>query len=699
MKKHINRGFTIVELVIVIAVIAILAAVLIPTFANIIKKAETAGDIQMVRNLNMIVAAETATGNGELSPHGAIVAAEDGGYKVEKLTPTSEGRTIVWDAANYRFALLEDGNEIYPKDEKSGTPIANMFVISDTYPAEGYDGYAVYLTEGYEGHTLNVTTGVDTGVNELITEIIYTGDAEVAIRGNEHTAIQVNSGKVHHYDVALTAYINGGEYVEHGTLVLAQSEGALPDAAGFAGGAGTEENPWLIASAEQAQQMAQYSTEMYRGTKRYFKLIDDLDLTGKRIEGTQCALATYFNGVFDGDGHSLKLDPATFAVQYVYDGSSAVFKNLTLIQPAEGQTILAFVLYDDTTFENITVKAEDPDVVLSFTNGCSSFCQLVEAGSDYVFRNCVSEVNYTTSYGGIFVGNYVDCRYEAGMATFTFENCVNKGTVTGADIGFFVGNPSQGLPVVKGADYSGFTIDPSIRTYEATISNCRNEGLILATNSAEPFLKIASAAGQTVSEPRAALLEKSNGLIDSSMLVKGAMLVSNIDIGLKRNGSEVSIVPTADPIITEYEYRVYVSTTNNEMVDGKRVFKGNHTFAVTQRISAADAATAKLKYVTNVMYSTKYDETNDVKFADLEKKTEYWGLYEVNYAEVLNADGSYTWVISWDDVWKVYGNTDAQIGTWELWVNSTPRYSIEALDADGNTRGLTQYEFVELPVA
>ena len=35
-----KKGFTIVELVIVIAVIAILAAVLIPTFSNLVKKSQ-----------------------------------------------------------------------------------------------------------------------------------------------------------------------------------------------------------------------------------------------------------------------------------------------------------------------------------------------------------------------------------------------------------------------------------------------------------------------------------------------------------------------------------------------------------------------------------------------------------------------------------------------------------------------------------
>ena len=38
MKASKKRGFTIVELIIVIAVIAILAAVLIPTFSNLISR-------------------------------------------------------------------------------------------------------------------------------------------------------------------------------------------------------------------------------------------------------------------------------------------------------------------------------------------------------------------------------------------------------------------------------------------------------------------------------------------------------------------------------------------------------------------------------------------------------------------------------------------------------------------------------------
>lgn len=50
MKRNNKKGFTIVELVIVIAVIAILSAVMIPTFSGVVGKAEAAADRQNARN-------------------------------------------------------------------------------------------------------------------------------------------------------------------------------------------------------------------------------------------------------------------------------------------------------------------------------------------------------------------------------------------------------------------------------------------------------------------------------------------------------------------------------------------------------------------------------------------------------------------------------------------------------------------------
>lgn len=50
MKKLNKKGFTIVELVIVIAVIAILAGVLIPTFATVVNRANESAAMQQAKN-------------------------------------------------------------------------------------------------------------------------------------------------------------------------------------------------------------------------------------------------------------------------------------------------------------------------------------------------------------------------------------------------------------------------------------------------------------------------------------------------------------------------------------------------------------------------------------------------------------------------------------------------------------------------
>ncbi len=60
-KKNNRKGFTTVELVIVIAVIAILATVLIPTFSNLIGKANESAALQEATNVLKSYTIENAT--------------------------------------------------------------------------------------------------------------------------------------------------------------------------------------------------------------------------------------------------------------------------------------------------------------------------------------------------------------------------------------------------------------------------------------------------------------------------------------------------------------------------------------------------------------------------------------------------------------------------------------------------------------
>ena len=68
MKKMNRKGFTIVELVIVIAVIAILAGVLIPTFSGIVTKANESKALQEVKNAYTVYLADELTDNDDVDP-------------------------------------------------------------------------------------------------------------------------------------------------------------------------------------------------------------------------------------------------------------------------------------------------------------------------------------------------------------------------------------------------------------------------------------------------------------------------------------------------------------------------------------------------------------------------------------------------------------------------------------------------------
>ena len=116
--KHTNKkGFTIVELVIVIAVIAILAAVLIPTFSNLIKKANISNDTAIAKNLNTAAISAQADTFAK-----AIEAAKDAGYLVAHLNAKADGCYFVWEQDTKQFILfdIENGKVLYSNTKVGG---------------------------------------------------------------------------------------------------------------------------------------------------------------------------------------------------------------------------------------------------------------------------------------------------------------------------------------------------------------------------------------------------------------------------------------------------------------------------------------------------------------------------------------------------------------------------------------------------
>ena len=116
MEKNMKnkRGFTIVELVIVIAVIAILAAVLIPTFSGIINKAKENKEIQACRNMNTTLASLVGT-PVDITVTKQIL--ENAGLK-DSFSSEFENRDFYWYKDKNIVCIIDtSGNVIYPKDE------------------------------------------------------------------------------------------------------------------------------------------------------------------------------------------------------------------------------------------------------------------------------------------------------------------------------------------------------------------------------------------------------------------------------------------------------------------------------------------------------------------------------------------------------------------------------------------------------
>ena len=129
-----RKGFTITELVIVIAVIAILAAVLIPTFSGMIKKANDSSITQETRAAVTILLTEK---NGQIPAGTYFIYAEknsDGTVKAEHWFIYENGKlvemtddTAVATAKGYYKETAEDKDEVYAKAAtsaifKSGDP-------------------------------------------------------------------------------------------------------------------------------------------------------------------------------------------------------------------------------------------------------------------------------------------------------------------------------------------------------------------------------------------------------------------------------------------------------------------------------------------------------------------------------------------------------------------------------------------------
>lgn len=135
--KNRKKGFTIVELVIVIAVIGILSAILIPTFAGLTKNAQEKALQEGLRNSYVAYSVDYADQEGYVSEENAYLSASESAsasMKVYKLDAKG-----VWQEVNVSNSegegYVDPANLSRAQHEVDGV---------DT-DVEAYNGYYLYV--------------------------------------------------------------------------------------------------------------------------------------------------------------------------------------------------------------------------------------------------------------------------------------------------------------------------------------------------------------------------------------------------------------------------------------------------------------------------------------------------------------------------------------------------------------------------
>ena len=326
MKNLKKKGFTIVELVIVIAVIAVLAAVLIPTFVNLTKKANQSADIQATRQMNVVLASDKYATIEE-----AVAALAEAGYNaLDTLTPVSTG---------YSFWWVEEYNSIVLLNENAEVVFASNKDAQANFEAAKAAGKAFNLKRGLPEVSANNSESVIDALRNgqsVKLDADVTIDEKIKIQKGEDITIDLN-GKT--LTTAVTGSSSEGDKHEyafdnHGTLTI---ENGTIESRGIYNRAG--------ATLVIGKEVTVIATDPDGGSA--------INVKGGTVTIDGATLIAQLGDAGDsGDTNVLAYEPSALKVE----AGKVYIKNATVNAPQSGAYAIQ-ILGGEAIIENCTVEA------------------------------------------------------------------------------------------------------------------------------------------------------------------------------------------------------------------------------------------------------------------------------------------------------------------------------------------------------
>jgi prepilin-type N-terminal cleavage/methylation domain-containing protein len=551
-QKKDRKAFTIVELVIVIAVIAILAAVLIPTFSNIIKRSQISADTQLCRNLNTVLTMATSEGRVPGSMYDVLYLVSESGYLLGNLNPTAEGYYFAWDTVGQKIVYIREDLDtiIYPEDytidkSKCWITVGNK-EEAERVAAAGYNLYLENNIDLIELH--NVAVSIDTGAYKLGSLVVdgqvadqkavvlsgnfgtttlnasnttfsTTGSISSLNVGSNTAALNINgnvaslSSSISNTTMSQTGAIGS---ITSGSVTNSQGT-TFTSSSGSVSGA--VDGVITVGSKEDIENIR---TQIKNGRDfagETIKIPNDINMAGiafqpisnfDRDHKAAADIKSWFKGTLDGQGNTIKnFSTNGFAIAGLNAGtndSSVSFNGTTYNEAVYGLLGTVYVPEGETvTIKNLTIDTAI-DMVIDDAN----------------------------QYVGDSVGALIGFVYGAG--TLNIENVTINGAVNGFDgVSAFIGR-AYGLSKTK-----KLTINYKNCTNNATVTGIRKTGGFLGsggtTNNCDITFTNCVNNGDITCQAKAKEIEIGGPGAGSGYYLAGAGLYNDaVTAGITNNG-------------------------------------------------------------------------------------------------------------------------------------------------------------------